>query len=97
MRADLMRLSADEMNEEHTEGNLFPALSREEPFILALHLLRPTGRLFLKKDSVFVRILPKEALDPSPLRGMTVDYGEVVFPDHSFLTSLGSAWRSPFD
>ena len=85
MRADLVRLSADEMNEEHTEGNLFPALPREEPFILALHLLRPTGRLFLKKDSVFVRILPKEALDPSPLRGMAADYREVVFPDRSFL------------
>lgn len=85
MSADLMRLSADEMNEEHTEGNLFPALPREEPSILALHLLRPTGRLFLKKDFVFSRILPKEALDPSPLRGMAADYREVVFPDRSFL------------
>lgn len=85
MSADLMRLSADEMDEEHTEGNLFPALPREEPFILALHLLRPTGRLVLKKDSVFVRILPKEALDPSLLRGMAADHGEVVFPDRSFL------------
>ena len=92
-----MRLSTNEMNKEHIEGDLFPTLSREKSSKLTLHLLPLTRRPFLKKDSVFVRILSKEALDPSPLRGMTVDYGEVVFPDHSFLTSLGSAWRSPFD